>query len=73
MFLGTPRKHRISPMTIVMITDRKCLDQVIDQELVAQKVTNCLSLTSDHYNRAPDADFISAGICHDDVSDILQN
>ena len=39
MFLGTTSKHRISPMTIAMITDIKCRDQLTDQELVAQNVT----------------------------------
>ena len=37
--LGTTRTHRISPMTIVMIIDWKCHDQVTDQELVAHNVT----------------------------------
>ena len=50
------RTHRLSPMTIVMIIDRKCRDQVTDQELVAHNVTKhvtvaptVLSLTSDHH------------------------
>ena len=38
LFLGATRKHRISSMTIMIITDRKCRDQVTDQELVAQNV-----------------------------------
>ena len=38
LLLGTTRTHRISPMTTVIITDRKCRDQVTDQELVAQNV-----------------------------------
>ena len=50
LFLGTTRTHCISPMTIAMITDWKCRDQVIDQELVAHNVT-MLRLTSDHYSR----------------------
>ena len=39
LFLGTTRTHRISPMAILMITDRKCHNQVTDQELVAHNVT----------------------------------
>ena len=39
MLLETTRPHRIALMTIVMITERKCYDQVTDQELVAQNVT----------------------------------
>ena len=39
LFLGTTRKHRISPMTIAMITEWKCRDQVTDQNMVAHNVT----------------------------------
>ena len=39
LFLGTTRKHPISLVTIVMIIDTKCRDQVTDKELVAQNVT----------------------------------
>ena len=39
LFLETSQKRRIFHMTIVMITDLKCRDQVTDQELVAHNVT----------------------------------
>ena len=35
LLLGTTRTHRIYSMTIAMITDWKCRDQVTDQELFA--------------------------------------
>ena len=42
-FLGTTRTHRISPITIGMIPDWNCHDQVTDQELGAkQNVTKHL-------------------------------
>ena len=39
LLLGTTRTHRISIMTIAMITGRKYRDQVTDQELLPQNVT----------------------------------
>ena len=57
LLLGTTGTHCISPITIAMITDWKCHDQVTDQKLVALNVI-CLSLISDHHSRARDADII---------------
>ena len=60
LFIGTTRKHRISPMTIAMITDRTCHDQVTDQELVAQNLTKHVMVAATDSRLH---DFVSAETC----------